>query len=187
MATRCWSLSCLLGWCLYSDPSQMVSYLLPLLEKYNVHAYICGHDHISMHMQYKGYSTEFSVAGAGSMTDSLYYKSKASSVWSGPNYAAFSYMDASSKYLEFGIVDTNDEVKYRYKLTNLFALKLPPSSRPTSRPTAGPSNLPTLSLPSWSSTVPVEEEGLVPDNTQDHSICFRDIDKPQWFSRIDLR
>lgn len=75
------------------------------------------------------------MTGAGSMTDTLYYKSKANLVWGGPGYAAFGYMEATSKYLEFGVIDTNNDVKYQYSLTNPFALKIPPTSMPTSSPT----------------------------------------------------
>lgn len=31
----------------HGDISELTTYLLPLLEKYNVHAYFCGHDHLS--------------------------------------------------------------------------------------------------------------------------------------------
>ena len=31
----------------HGDTSELKSYLQPLLQKYNVHAYFCGHDHLS--------------------------------------------------------------------------------------------------------------------------------------------
>jgi 3',5'-cyclic AMP phosphodiesterase CpdA len=31
----------------HGDISELKTYLLPLLEKYHVHAYFCGHDHLS--------------------------------------------------------------------------------------------------------------------------------------------
>lgn len=31
----------------HGDTSELKSYLLPLLLKYKVHAYLCGHDHLS--------------------------------------------------------------------------------------------------------------------------------------------
>lgn len=34
-----------------ADNSELVTYLEPLLRKYQVHAYICGHDHISEHLR----------------------------------------------------------------------------------------------------------------------------------------
>ena len=51
------------------DTSEIVTYLLPLLQKYEVDAYFCGHDHISEHLQYNG--TNYYVAGAGSKTDQI--------------------------------------------------------------------------------------------------------------------
>ena len=58
----------------------------PLLEKYNVHAYLAGHDHISEHLVYN--DVNYYVCGAGSMTDKLSSKSSsvASLVWSGTEY-----------------------------------------------------------------------------------------------------
>ena len=35
----------------HGDTTELKTYLLPLLEKYNVDAYFCGHDHISEHLQ----------------------------------------------------------------------------------------------------------------------------------------
>ena len=37
----------------HGDISELKEYLLPLLLKYNVHAYFCGHDHISEHLRYE--------------------------------------------------------------------------------------------------------------------------------------
>ena len=34
------------------DNEEMQMYLQPLLEEYNVDAYLCGHDHTSEHLQY---------------------------------------------------------------------------------------------------------------------------------------
>jgi 3',5'-cyclic AMP phosphodiesterase CpdA len=64
----------------HGDIDEMKSYLLPLLLKYNVHAYICGHDHISEHLTYSNMS--FYVVGAGSMTDSMKRTSSAELVQS---------------------------------------------------------------------------------------------------------
>ena len=47
----------------HGDSYELKQYLLPLLQKYKVHAYLCGHDHISEHLSYDG--IEFFVAGAG--------------------------------------------------------------------------------------------------------------------------
>lgn len=36
----------------HGDMSELIENLLPLLIQYNVSLYICGHDHISEHLQY---------------------------------------------------------------------------------------------------------------------------------------
>jgi hypothetical protein len=68
------------------DVSEMISYLLPLLSKYNVHAYLCGHDHIGQHLQHPDYSTQFFIVGAGTMADGMNYESEATSMWYGMGY-----------------------------------------------------------------------------------------------------
>jgi tartrate-resistant acid phosphatase type 5 len=35
----------------HGDTNELKTYLLPLLQKYNVDAYMCGHDHISEHLE----------------------------------------------------------------------------------------------------------------------------------------
>jgi tartrate-resistant acid phosphatase type 5 len=35
----------------HGDSAELKTYLQPLLEKYNVDAYFCGHDHISEHLE----------------------------------------------------------------------------------------------------------------------------------------
>ena len=36
------------------DNSELITYLLPFMTKYGVHAYLCGHDHINEHLQVRG-------------------------------------------------------------------------------------------------------------------------------------
>jgi len=98
------------------DVSELMTYLLPLLQQYKVHAYLCGHDHISEHLQMDG--TEYFVVGAGSMTDQLKYTSAADLVWYGVGYSAFAYMDATASSLEITFIDVNNTVRYSYALTN---------------------------------------------------------------------
>lgn len=50
----------------------LIDKLKPILEKYNVHAYLAGHDHDLQHQQPKGSQIDYFVSGAGSelrMTD----------------------------------------------------------------------------------------------------------------------
>ena len=47
------------------DNDELITYLVPLMEHYGVHAYICGHDHINEHLQY--HDIEYIVAGASTI------------------------------------------------------------------------------------------------------------------------
>lgn len=98
------------------DVSELINYLLPLLQQYKVHAFICGHDHISEHLRLDG--IEYFVAGAGSMTDTLSKTPSADLIWAGAGYGAFAYMDASPSDLTIGYLDTNGTLRYQYTLTN---------------------------------------------------------------------
>lgn len=53
----------------HCDSSELKAYFADYLPYYNVHAYICGHDHISEHLYHEG--THHFVSGAGTMTDGL--------------------------------------------------------------------------------------------------------------------
>ena len=53
-------------------PTQvLVDCLRPLLIKYNVSAYICGHDHTLQHIREQNSSVEYFVSGAGHNTNPL--------------------------------------------------------------------------------------------------------------------
>lgn len=114
------------------DSSELITNVLPLLKKYHVHAYICGHDHISEHLQLDG--IEYFVAGAGSMTDQLKYTSKASLAWSGTGYSAFAAMDATATELKISFMDSDGATKYEYVQTNFNPVfpKRPPNKDPDS-------------------------------------------------------
>ena len=47
----------------------LVHRLRPLLMKYNVTAYFCGHDHNAQHIHESGISVEYFVTGAAHKTD----------------------------------------------------------------------------------------------------------------------
>ena len=98
----------------HGDTAELKQYLLPLLLKYKVHAYICGHDHISEHLQFG--SLHAFVAGAGSMTDELKANSNATLLWSGTGYSAFAAVIASATELNVSFVDTSSSIRYSYVL-----------------------------------------------------------------------
>lgn len=99
--------------------SELQSNLLPLLAKYKVQAYICGHDHIGEHLQMTGYETQFFVVGAGTMVDTANAASTAAElIWAGPSYASFASINATLADLTIAYRDTNGTLRYNYTLTN---------------------------------------------------------------------
>lgn len=100
----------------HSDTSELVTYLLPLLRQYGVHAYLSGHDHVSEHLSRDG--VEYFVVGAGSMADSMGSSSSATLNWYGAGYSAFGSMLATESSLEMSFVNTDNEVVYAFSLTN---------------------------------------------------------------------
>eukprot|EP01031_Cornospumella_fuschlensis_P034445 gene34445-41691_t len=100
------------------DTIELQQNLLPLLREYRVHAYLCGHDHISEHLRHKG--VEFFVAGAGSMTDKLGAAGTAADelVWAGVGYSAFAYVHATAVSLKVGFVAANGTEMYSFTLNN---------------------------------------------------------------------
>jgi hypothetical protein len=105
------------------DIAELSTYLLPLLIKYKVHAYVSGHDHISEHLRRDG--IEYFVAGAGSMTDQLKYATQAELVWYGIGYSAYASMEATIKELTITFRDWNNTVRYAYTLKNPFSVSPP--------------------------------------------------------------
>ena len=98
----------------HGDTDELLQYLLPLIEAYNVDVYLSGHDHISEHLQYG--NTSYYVVGAGCMTDKLKDTSLAPLLWYGVGYSAFAGMTATSSTLKIEFVDTNNEIKYTHTL-----------------------------------------------------------------------
>lgn len=49
----------------HGDTEALVKTIAPLLEKYDIHAYLCGHDHDLQHLELEGYKTSFVVSGGG--------------------------------------------------------------------------------------------------------------------------
>jgi hypothetical protein len=98
------------------DNSELITYLLPFLQHYGVHAYLCGHDHINEHLQSNG--IEYFVAGASTMNGYLHddVSTAASVKWAGEDYSAFARFTATLDDLTVDYVNTNKTVTYSYTL-----------------------------------------------------------------------
>ncbi|NJM37334.1 MAG: acid phosphatase [Akkermansiaceae bacterium] len=49
----------------HGDTPELIEQIAPLLEKYKVHLYLCGHDHDLQHLELEGLKTSFVVSGGG--------------------------------------------------------------------------------------------------------------------------
>ena len=52
----------------HGDTPELISDLKPILEKYKVQAYFCGHDHNLQHLKVNGEPIHYFVSGSGSRT-----------------------------------------------------------------------------------------------------------------------
>jgi hypothetical protein len=146
----------------HGDVEEMKSNLLPLLLKYKVHAYFCGHDHVSEHLEYDGLHNF--VVGAGSMTDTLKGSTSADLIWGAGGYNAFAVVTVDTTQFTVRYYDDNVSNVYTYSM-------LPISRRPTSLPTAVPAKAPIVvpapyrptASPSWSDgrVVPHDDDAQV--------------------------
>jgi len=99
----------------HGDGTELQTYLLPLLLKYGVHAYVCGHDHISEHLSLDG--VHYFITGAGAMTDKVGATSSSANVhWSGGGFSAFSTVTASSSELCFTYFNITGHMVYNYTI-----------------------------------------------------------------------
>ena len=127
------------------DNAELLTYLLPLLSHYGVHAYFCGHDHINEHLQHNG--IEYFIAGASTMTSTLSSSpsSLATLKWAGESFAAFTRVTATAEKLSVDFLNVNSTVVYRYAQRKRIPSP-PPTSRPSPEPTSVPSSAPTTTL-----------------------------------------
>ena len=101
----------------HGDCEELVKYLQPLLETYNVSMYLAGHDHLSGHLQNQG--IEYFIAGGGAMVDPLGDdESVAEDVWYGVGYAAFSVMQVTKESLSIKFIHWNGTEMYNYTMHN---------------------------------------------------------------------
>ena len=90
----------------------LVDILRPLLMKYNVSAYFCGHDHNLQHIRENGSSVEYFIIGAAhSVNPSLAHKDKVPVDWVKFHYAdqtslgGFAYIETTSSGMNLTFAD----------------------------------------------------------------------------------
>lgn len=95
----------------HGNTAELVAGLKPMLEKYKVQAYLCGHEHNLQHLQPKGSYTDYIVSGAGS---DLYSVGSLPATKFGravPGFADITFRN-DSMYLQF--IDKDGHLIYSY-------------------------------------------------------------------------
>lgn len=96
----------------HGDTKALIEKLKPMLEKYQVPAYFCGHDHDLQHQQPKGSSVDYFVSGAGSKlrpTGKYEHTKFAESI------AGFAIVALSEKKMIVWFIDKDANVVYSYE------------------------------------------------------------------------
>ena len=107
------------------DNAELLTYLLPLLSHYGVHAYFCGHDHINEHLQHNG--IEYFIAGASTMTSTLSSSpsSLATLKWVGESFAAFARVTATAQQLTVDYINSTGTIVYSSSIFSSASVVLP--------------------------------------------------------------
>lgn len=96
----------------HGDTKALIDKLKPMLEKYQVPAYFCGHDHDLQHQQPKGSTVDYFVSGAGSKlrpTGKYEHTKFAESI------AGFAIVALSEKKMMVWFIDKDANVIYSYE------------------------------------------------------------------------
>lgn len=106
----------------HSDMSELVTNLVPLLEKYGVDAYFGGHDHMSAHSSLN--NVQYYLAGSASLISSAGTSSSAASVqWSMEQKPAFVIVNVTQTTFTVNYVGLSSSIIYSHSLYKTFAPK----------------------------------------------------------------
>jgi hypothetical protein len=98
----------------HGDSKALIEGLKPMLEKYKVPAYFCGHDHDLQHQQPKGSAVDYFVSGAGSkLRPSASYEHTLFA----ESIAGFALVAISGNTMSTYFIDKNGVVVYAYLKT----------------------------------------------------------------------
>jgi len=99
----------------HGDSAELLSNLQPLLEKYSVDAYLCGHDHIGHHIQYNG--IEYFVSGGGAFTNNVINSASIGTMlWAGTGYSSVALASVTTETFKISYYDIYDSLKYSYSI-----------------------------------------------------------------------
>jgi predicted MPP superfamily phosphohydrolase len=96
----------------HQDTPELVQQLGPLLEKYGVHAYICGHDHDLQHMELDKLRTSFVLSGGGG---ARLYESKEQRAGSTVlDVYGFTHLSLAGQQLTVRHIDPNGKILHAF-------------------------------------------------------------------------
>ena len=93
----------------HSNIKILLNHILPLLQKYNVQVYICGHDHDMQHLRSKDGITNYFVSGAGSEVRSVGISPESKFAASTTGFMAATL---SSKEMQMNFIDFQGKILY---------------------------------------------------------------------------
>ena len=88
----------------HGNQEELITQLKPILEKYQVNLYFCGHSHSSQYLKRTDSTIDYVVAGAGSSTIELV--TQQSSVLFGTITPSFSLVSISKDYVKTSFIDS---------------------------------------------------------------------------------
>jgi len=95
----------------HGDQAELIERLKPLLDQYNVDAYLCGHDHNLQHLQSE--SVNYFLSGGGSKLGT--YEKTDEAVWGVVQDGFFSHtISAATNTMATAVIDLNGAVIYQY-------------------------------------------------------------------------
>ena len=107
------------------DNEELKDYLRPLLESYNAHAYLCGHDHIAEHIKYR--EVDYIVTGHSTMNGDVQGQgSNSTLVWAGESTSGFTRWTATAHALIVEFIEANtSQVLYSHTFTDPLGDQMP--------------------------------------------------------------
>lgn len=155
----------------HGDMSELLINLEPLLVQYGVDVYICGHDHLSMHLKYHG--IDHFIVGSGSMISGLgSYSSLGKLLWYGTDFPAFASVNVTSNNMTLTYIDSDSQVRYSYTIL------ADNSSIPTAQPTSD-----DIPESHYRTAPPTDEQELepidIPHHGTDDDDYYNDNDNDQ--------
>ncbi len=95
----------------HGNTMEMIEHVKPLLDKYHVQFYICGHDHDLQHLRENGGQVDYIVTGAGGEPRPA--SANAQSIFSG-SLPSFSLISLWSDTLQLCFVSSKGDVVYKF-------------------------------------------------------------------------